>query len=244
MASIAPPPNLTRFVFEPLRGPALIACGLVVWLAGAGYCHGYQRLLTGEPAGPWSGSLTWSAVAVVPWFALFEWSKQPRGAKATRSPSVLAALVIGIAAFSIGLEYAVDFCVGDVSDRLGLLVMRRLPAIGISVLLIAVTRKAILRAPPAPENAALASIASAIDWVEAADNYVELHIGGRVTLRRMTMREAANSLGRHGFIRIHRRFLVNRSRIESVHERSVTLTSGDDLPVGSAFAANLRSARA
>lgn len=242
MASVAPPPSLTRFFFEPVRGPALIACGATVWVLGAAYCHGYQRLLTGTVHG-WTGSLTWSAIAVVPWFALFEWSKQPQGVEAVRRPAILAALVIGIAALSIALEYSVNFCVGDVSDRFGLIVMRRVPAIGVSVLLIALTRKAVLRRPPDPAGIALGALADAIDWVEAADNYVEVHSGGQVSLRRMTMRQAETALAGKGFVRIHRRYLVNRRRIAAVSgtngDRVVRLNGGAELPVGRAFARNL-----
>ena len=218
----------------------LIACTITVWLAGAAYCHGYQRLLTGEASGPWSGSLIWSAVAVVPWFALFEWSKEPQGAEATRRPALLIGLVLGMAALSISLEYLVDFCMGDVTDRFGLLVMRRMPAIGVTVLLIALTRKAVLRRPASPAAVELSQLAPVIDWVEAADNYVQLHSGGNVNLRRMTMREAARSLQNHGFVRIHRRYLVNRSRIAHVGDRVMRLTSGEELPIGTAFAPNLR----
>ena len=179
---------------------------MIVWLAGATYCHGYQYFLTGEQHGHWSGSLMWSAIAVVPWFALFEWSKEPQGVDATRRPATLLALVLGIAGLSISLESVVDFCVGDVTDQFGLLVMRRLPAIGVSVLLIALTRKAAMRRPPNPANVELHTLAGAIDWVEAADNYVELHVGGRTVMRRMTMRDAEQALRGRGFVRIHRRF--------------------------------------
>jgi hypothetical protein len=243
MASIAQRPSPWRIFFEPLRGVPLIACGIAIWLAGAAYCHGYQHLLAGESPGPWSGSLIWSAVAVVPWFALFEWSKQGRGVDAARRPAVLVGLVLGIAAVSIGLEYLVDFCLGDVTDRFGLLVMRRMPAVAFTVLLITLTRKAVLRRPASPAAVALRSIADAIDWVEAADNYVELHCAGNVTLRRMTMREAANELERHGFVRIHRRFLVNGRKIAGISgtngESVVRLSDGTELPVGRAFAINL-----
>lgn len=228
--------------FEPIRGRALIVCGLAVWLAGASYCHGYQYLLTGEQPGPWSGSLTWSAIAVVPWFALFEWSKEPQGAEATRRPALLIGLVLAIAGFSISLEYLVDFCLGDVTDRFGLLVIRRLPAIGVSVLLIALTRKAVLRRPPTPAALHLSAIAGSLDWVEAADNYVELHIGERVLLRRMTMHDAERELARFGFVRIHRRFLVNRGRVEAIvgtnGDRRVRI-AGKELPVGRSYAVRL-----
>jgi hypothetical protein len=240
MASLAPKPSLLKVLFEPIRGLPLVAGAIAVWLAGAGYCHGYQQLLAGESPGPWSGSLLWSAFAVVPWFALFEWSKEPRGAEATRRPALLVGLVLAIATLSIGLEYLVDFCIGDVTDSFELLVMRRMPAIAFTVLLIAITRKAVLRRAPSPAAVELRELAEAIDWVEAADNYVEVHSGGTVTLRRMTMRDAATELERHGFVRIHRRYLVNRSRIHAIGERSVTLPGGRELPVGTAFAANLR----
>jgi two-component system LytT family response regulator len=185
----------------------------------------------------------WSAIAVVPWFALFEWSKEPQGVEATRRPAIIVGLVVGIAAFSIALEYLVDFCLGDVTDRFGLLVMRRLPAIGVSVLLIMLTRKAVLRRPPNPATVELATIAKAIDWVEAADNYIELHVGGRTVMRRMTMRDAEKALAGRGFVRIHRRFLVSRDKISGVvgsnGDRVVRLGCGTELPVGRAFAANL-----
>src|SRR5215210_5982402 len=124
-----------RLFQQPLQGPPLVGSGLVVWLAGAAYCHGYESLLTGVEE--WRGSLIWSAVAVLPWFALFEWSKQPAGAEATRRPATLIGLVAGIAVLSILLEYAINWCLGDLTDRVGLLVMRRLPAIGATLLLIA-----------------------------------------------------------------------------------------------------------
>ena len=243
MASIAPRLSLTRFFFEPIRGGGLVICALFIWLAGASYCHGYQYFLSGEESGPWSGSLTWSAIAVVPWFALFEWSKEPQGAEATRRPAILGSLVLAIASLSISLEYIVDFCIGDVTDRFGLLVMRRLPAIGVSVLLIALTRKAVLRRPPNPATVELGSIAKSIDWIEAADNYIELHVSGRTVMRRMTMRDAEQALVGRKFVRIHRRFLVNRDRIAAVigsnGDRIVKLTCGAELPIGRAFAPNL-----
>ncbi|MCL6741825.1 LytTR family transcriptional regulator [Sphingomonas sp. RB56-2] len=243
MASRAPRLNLTPYFFEPLRRGPLLAAGIAVWLLGAAYCHGYQALMTGESVGPWSGSLTWSAVAVVPWFALFEWSKQPHGADTVRRPALLAGLVLAIAAASIALEYLVDFCLGDVTDHLGLLMMRRLPAIGVTILLIVLTRKAMLRRPPAAATIGLKGLAPSIDWIEAADNYVEAHVGSRTILFRMTMAGAERDLAGLGFVRIHRRFLINRGRVDrmlgSNGDRRI-LIAGKELPVGSRYAAGLR----
>src|SRR5437660_36754 len=100
MATRAPRLSLGRFFFEPIHGLPLFATGIVVWLAGAAYCHAYQALLGRDDIGPWSGSLTWSAVAVVPWFALFEWSKQPRS-DTLRRPMLLLGLIAAVATASI-----------------------------------------------------------------------------------------------------------------------------------------------
>ena len=239
MATIAPRPNLVRSLSEPLRGVPLVGVGLIVWLGGAAYCHGYERLLSG--ASEWPGSLTWSAIAVMPWFALFEWSKQPKGAEITRRPWILLALILGIAAASVAVEYLVNWCLDDFTDQLSLLLLRRLPAIGATLLLIALARKS-AAARPYAETADLRSIAQLIDYVEAADNYVELHINGRTTLRRMTLTDAAQALERRGFVRVHRRFLVNRSRIVEVRQNGrayVLLNSGAKLPVGRAYSPNI-----
>lgn len=232
--------NVWRFFQEPLRGPGLIATALLVWLGGAAYCHGYERLLTG--ADQWAGSLIWSAIAVLPWFALFEWSKQPGGNEATRRPLALIGVVVAIAAASILIEYAINWSAGDLSDRVGLLVMRRLPAIAVTLILIALARKTVLRRRATASEVAIGALAEAIDYVAAADNYVELHSGGRITMRRMTLAEAERALAGRGFVRIHRRFLVNRDRIRAVRgngEKVVQLAGGTELPVGRRFAQNL-----
>lgn len=245
MATAAPRTEVLRVLSQPLGGLSLVLVGIVIWLAGAAYCHGYQRLLSG--AGEWPSSLTWSATAVVPWFALFEWSKQPRGIEVTRRPVILIALVIGIAALSIAFEYFVNFCLGEVADHLGMLVLRRLPPIGVTLLLIAVARQSVISPLPSTrDTASLASLAKTIEYVAAADNYIELHLGGRVVLRRVTLTEAAAALKHQGFVRIHRRYLVNRDQIDSVHlngRGKVRLRTGAELPVGRAFASNVAALR-
>lgn len=238
MASLAPTPPSWQLLLKPLQGWPLLACALIVWVAGAAYCMGYEQLLSG--LGHWPGSLTWSAIAVLPWFALFEFAKQPRQRALTQRPGLLLLLVAGVATGSILLEYLVNMALGDLTDRLGLLLLRRVPAIAATLLLIALAQRAAARTEKA-EPADLAGIAGAIDWLAAADNYVELHIGGRISLRRMTMAQATQALRRKGFVRIHRRYLVNRARIATVGDKFVRLTSGVELPIGSAFAANLAS---
>ena len=56
----------------------------------------------------------------------------------------------------------------------------------------------------------------------------------------MTLTEAARALKRSGFVRIHRRYLVNRAHVAAVHlngERVVRLNSGKTLRIGSSYTA-------
>ena len=237
-------PKLNHFLLEPLHGLPLVACATVVWLAGAAYCHGYERLLSG--GGGRNGSLIWSAIAVVPWFGLFEWAKRPQGSAAAGRPALLAAMVIGVALLSILIEYATVRAQHGVLANAGLLVMRRMPAIVATLMLIFLARRG---EQSTPESDALASselpaLASSIDYVVAADNYIELHIGDRLTMRRMTMRQAEQALVGAGFVRVHRRYLVNRRRIAAVRgngDKFIRLVGGAEIPVGQRFAANLRA---
>ena len=238
MATAAPRSALERIRGEPLRGVALAVVVAVVWLAGALYCSGYEVLSTGFDN--WPGSLIWSAAAVLPWLVLFEWSKTAAGRQVTRRWDRLALALVATAALSLGLEYGANALDGSEQTPILLALMRRLPAIGASLILILWTRGT------APDDAepdqSLAELASSIDWLAAADNYVELHIGGRVVMRRMTMREAEKALGERGFVRIHRRYLVNRQRIVAVvgnGSKRVRLPGGGELPVGPRYAANL-----
>jgi two-component system, LytTR family, response regulator len=60
----------------------------------------------------------------------------------------------------------------------------------------------------------------AIDWVEAADNYVTLHAGGRQHLLRETLATLERRLNPDRFVRIHRSTLVQIDRILELHPAS------------------------
>jgi two-component system LytT family response regulator len=81
--------------------------------------------------------------------------------------------------------------------------------------------------------------AARIRWVRAADNYVELHLDGRILTLRVTMREAAAILGPFGFVRIHRSYIVSRGQVDARVGTSVRMKDGAELPVGQAYSANL-----
>ncbi|HVW78203.1 MAG TPA: response regulator [Alloacidobacterium sp.] len=59
--------------------------------------------------------------------------------------------------------------------------------------------------------------ADTIDWIESADNYVELHCGPKTHLLNETMGGIEQRLDPQKFLRIHRRHIINTSRILAVH---------------------------
>lgn len=76
--------------------------------------------------------------------------------------------------------------------------------------------------------------AEEVDWIEAADYYVCLHVGAQSHLLRATMSEMEVKLDPAQFCRIHRSTIVNLSRIREVQSRlggeyAVILTDGTAL---------------
>jgi len=73
-----------------------------------------------------------------------------------------------------------------------------------------------------------------LDWVEAADNYVSLHVGRESHLLRETMTHFEQRLPREKFIRISRSTIVNAERIKELQplfhgEYAVILRDGTKL---------------
>ena len=58
--------------------------------------------------------------------------------------------------------------------------------------------------------------ASEIDWIEAAGNYVKLHVGAETHLFRETMNAIEAQLDPDSFFRIHRSHIVNIERIKEL----------------------------
>ena len=61
---------------------------------------------------------------------------------------------------------------------------------------------------------------SEVDWLGAAGNYVELHVGSRSHLLRRTMKNIEGLLDPRRFLRIHRATIVNSGRIKELRVRS------------------------
>jgi two-component system LytT family response regulator len=67
-----------------------------------------------------------------------------------------------------------------------------------------------------------------IDWMEAAGNYVKLHVGSETHLMRETMNKLEEQLNPQQFIRIHRSTIINIAKIKELQpyfngEYTVTL---------------------
>ena len=70
-----------------------------------------------------------------------------------------------------------------------------------------------------------------VDWIDAADNYLRLHVGAKTHFARGTMKQAEDELDRDRFVRIHRSAIVAVNRIRSIRNTEsgghiVELTDG------------------
>jgi two-component system, LytTR family, response regulator len=91
--------------------------------------------------------------------------------------------------------------------------------------------------------------ADEIDYVEAAGNYVRLHVNGVEYLTRDTMSSITEKLAEFDFVRIHRSVIVNRKRVKELRpwftgEYIVILNSGKELTLSRGFRDNLHVLRA
>lgn len=73
-----------------------------------------------------------------------------------------------------------------------------------------------------------------IDWVEAAGNYANLHVGERVFPMRITMTQLSQQLPANQFARIHRSTIVNLNQVAHIESQdagdyALTLTNGRQL---------------
>ena len=92
---------------------------------------------------------------------------------------------------------------------------------------IAELRVALASSPPGLERLVVKSQgritfvnASDIDWVGAADNYVEVHVGNATHLLRMTIAGMISQFPPNRFARISRSVVVNLERVKELHPRS------------------------
>jgi two-component system LytT family response regulator len=85
-----------------------------------------------------------------------------------------------------------------------------------------------------------------IDWIEAADYYVCLHVGDKSHLLRRSMTDLEQSLESRAFCRIHRSTMVNLHRVSGIEaaatgEQEVLLESGARLKLSRSYSKELRT---
>lgn len=79
-----------------------------------------------------------------------------------------------------------------------------------------------------------------VDWLQAAANYVRLHLGSQSFLLRASMAGIEQRLDPRKFVRIHRSTIVNVDRITELHptfnrEQIVLLRDGTELRLTESF---------
>lgn len=84
-----------------------------------------------------------------------------------------------------------------------------------------------------------------IDWIEAAGNYVRLHVGSSAHLLRETMNAIESRLDPEKFFRIHRSRIVNMERIQELQpwlngEYAVVLRTGERLTLSRGYREKLQ----
>ena len=85
-----------------------------------------------------------------------------------------------------------------------------------------------------------------IDWIEAAGNYVNLHVGKRLYPLRDTMTAMEARLEGSGFLRVHRSAIVNMDQVTEIvpleaGEAEIHLASGDTVPVSRSYRQQLKA---
>ncbi len=80
---------------------------------------------------------------------------------------------------------------------------------------------------------------SEIEWIEAADYYARLHVGGRTLMLRETIKQLSSALDPNKFVRVHRSAIVNLEHVREIlregrTEGWVVLGSGQRLKMSKA----------
>ena len=79
---------------------------------------------------------------------------------------------------------------------------------------------------------------SLIKWIEADDHYLKIHTTTDSLIKRTTLEKMANELSPQ-FIRVHRKYLVNKKEVAGKERRNrdefIILKSGEKIKVGRSY---------
>lgn len=79
-----------------------------------------------------------------------------------------------------------------------------------------------------------------IMYVEAMEGYSKIfRVSGECVVTRMILKNLLQRLPSAEFIRIHRSFVVHRSKIQTFNHKKITLCTGVEIPVGRQYASTL-----
>jgi DNA-binding LytR/AlgR family response regulator len=73
-----------------------------------------------------------------------------------------------------------------------------------------------------------------LQYVESVGNYIRFHLTDQTIVSRLTMSEAEALLPVKAFVRIHRSFIVAKTKITKIDKRSAWLT-GIEVPIGASY---------
>lgn len=71
-----------------------------------------------------------------------------------------------------------------------------------------------------------------IQFIKAAGNYLEIHIGSKPRLIRKSMKDFMKELPDSGFLRVHKSFLINLEKVEQVGPNYLTIAQ-TEIPIAS-----------
>lgn len=240
----------------------MLVMGFAAALLFAGYCQAHSWFDAATV--PAIFSLQWGLAMGLPSAVAIHllWRQAPKlGAFAWRGPLAMLGLWLGLTLAGVSFGAAIQLAIGlpDWQDVTGRLLERmhdllpEVAALAAFVICLLLRHRAINQPSRNadrewicfPQAPALHLQVADIRYIRSAGNYCEIHANGRTHLVRMTMAQAAERLQPHGFVRIHRTLIVDIARIVEIdrgpRERSPTvrIASGERLPVGSAYAADV-----
>lgn len=235
-------------IARPLSRGEIATASLLLLAGGTVYCAIYCRVAfypMHEGGMPLWLSAWWATSALLPWFLAFEAVKRTVPRLPTKGLAIIACL--GIAAATAAATMLahwlanIDIMKMSASHWPSLLANQLQPLV-LFALLVGLWTNGRSRDAATEKNGAdnygpLPPL-SAIDWIRAAGNYVELKCGERLLIRRMTMREAEAATGSAEFVRIHRSIIVRTGLIEGFSgpgRSRALLTTGETLPVGDSY---------
>lgn len=235
-------------VSQPLEPAEMMA--VVIFTIAAGtlycsvYCHIAYRSMHSEQMTLWL-SAWWAGTALLPWVYAFELVKRRIPRARTRAGKATIFLVIAMATCFLTLLAAGGgggFMAEPMPVHWRVLAANQLQPLGAFLLLVGWWSTEPSAAPAQDDRVDVPMDRlpplEQIDWIRAAGNYVELRCGGRLLIRRMTMRAAEAGTRAADFVRTHRSMIVRRELIAGfvAGDRSrLELTTGERVPVGDSY---------